>query len=213
MKNSNLAVFDLDGVILESIDCKTRAFKDLYKNYGKEIQEKVERHHLQNGGISRFEKIKFYHKKYLNIELTDSEFRKLLDEFSRLSFNQILKSKYVKNVTSFIKQLKKKYSLYISTGTPTDEANLILKHKKIDLYFESIFGSPSTKKEHIEKILSKNNYENKFFFGDALSDYEAAMHYNMKFILRLHEKNLFMSRKKNIFKIINNFSEITINDL
>ena len=107
MKNSNLAVFDLDGVILESIDCKTRAFKDLYKNYGKEIQEKVERHHLQNGGISRFEKIKFYHKKYLNIELTDSEFRKLLDEFSRLSFNQILKSKY----DSIFLETKKKSKL------------------------------------------------------------------------------------------------------
>ena len=41
MKNNNLAVFDLDGVILESIDCKTNAFRDLYESYGKEIQKKV----------------------------------------------------------------------------------------------------------------------------------------------------------------------------
>ena len=40
MKNNNLAVFDLDGVILESIDCKTNAFRDLYESYGKEIQKK-----------------------------------------------------------------------------------------------------------------------------------------------------------------------------
>ena len=30
-EKNNLAVFDLDGVILESIDCKTKAFKDTFK--------------------------------------------------------------------------------------------------------------------------------------------------------------------------------------
>lgn len=213
MKNNNLAVFDLDGVILESIDCKTNAFRDLYESYGKEIQKKVVRHHLHNGGISRFEKIKFYHKKYLQIDLSDTEFKKLLEEFSRLVMNQILNSNYVENVIHFIKDLNKKYTLFISTGTPTEEANLILKHKKIEKYFDNIFGSPSTKKEHLEKIFLKKNYDNKVFFGDALSDYEAAMEFNMKFILRTHHKNLFMTRKKNIFKIIKDFSEIKINDL
>ena len=61
---SNLAVFDLDGVILESVHCKTVAFRDLYQEFGTEIQNKVEEHHIRNGGVSRYEKIKFYHENF-----------------------------------------------------------------------------------------------------------------------------------------------------
>ena len=55
-------IFDFDGVILESIDVKTEAFKKLYQPYGSNISNKVVKNHLANGGISRYEKIKIYHK-------------------------------------------------------------------------------------------------------------------------------------------------------
>lgn len=50
------AIFwDFDGVIAESVNVKTEAFYNLYLPYGIEIAEKVRRHHLDNGGMSRFE--------------------------------------------------------------------------------------------------------------------------------------------------------------
>ena len=51
-------IFDFDGVILESLDVKTEAFKKLYQPYGPSISNKVVENHLENEGISRYEKIK-----------------------------------------------------------------------------------------------------------------------------------------------------------
>ena len=60
------AIFwDFDGVIAESVNVKTEAFYNLYLPYGIEIAEKVRRHHLDNGGMSRFEKFRYYQTRLL----------------------------------------------------------------------------------------------------------------------------------------------------
>ena len=42
-------IFDFDGVILESVETKTRAFAELYKDKGPDVVDKVVRHHLAHG--------------------------------------------------------------------------------------------------------------------------------------------------------------------
>ena len=53
-------IFDYDGTIADSVNIKTEAFAELYRNYGKDIESKVVKYHLNNGGVSRFEKFKYY---------------------------------------------------------------------------------------------------------------------------------------------------------
>ena len=48
-------IFDFDGVLVESVDVKTRAFASLYEKYGQKVVAQVEDYHLNNGGIARFE--------------------------------------------------------------------------------------------------------------------------------------------------------------
>ena len=57
-------LFDFDGVIADTVEIKTRAFYSIYEEYGTAIAEKAVEHHILNGGMSRFEKVKFYHKKF-----------------------------------------------------------------------------------------------------------------------------------------------------
>ena len=71
-------IFDFDGVISHSIEVKTQAFYNLYKDYGEEISKKVVEHHESNGGISRFEKIKFYHKNFLKKQIPKKRTRYIL---------------------------------------------------------------------------------------------------------------------------------------
>ena len=47
-------IFDYDGIIAESVNVKTEAFAELYKPFGKDIVQKVMKHHESNGGVSRF---------------------------------------------------------------------------------------------------------------------------------------------------------------
>ena len=58
-------IFDFDGVILNSVHVKTDAFAKMYEKYGETIVKRVLTHHLDNVGMSRYEKIKYYHENFL----------------------------------------------------------------------------------------------------------------------------------------------------
>ena len=49
-----------DGVIKESVSVKTDAFVDLFRPYGRDVCEQVRKHHLANGGMSRYQKMPTY---------------------------------------------------------------------------------------------------------------------------------------------------------
>ena len=118
--------FDFDGVIKDSVDCKTEAFVSMYSKYGNQIAEKVKNYHLKHGGISRFEKFKFWHKNYLNLELSNDEIQTLANEFSILVLDKVIKSDYVSGVKEFLEKNYQKKNMWVITGTPTTEILEIL---------------------------------------------------------------------------------------
>jgi phosphoglycolate phosphatase-like HAD superfamily hydrolase len=183
--------FDFDGVILDSVDCKTKAFEGMYSKYGQEIADKVKRYHLENGGVSRFEKFKYWHQKHLGIKITKKQLRFLCDEFSDLVVNKVISSKEIDGSIDFIKKNHKNYKFWIITGTPTNEIEQIADKIGIAQYFLGIHGSPENKQYWISKILKNfklNSYET-LFLGDALTDYDAAKHCKLNFALREAQYN------------------------
>ena len=202
-------IFDFDGVIAESNQVKTDAFVELYSDHGADIVQRVLNHHEANGGISRFEKIQYYHKTFLNIDLSEKEIMELADRFSKLVVNEVIDAPYVPGALEYIKKNHERYKLFISTGTPTKEINEILERKNIAHYFMDVYGSPKKKKDHIMDIRIKNNLkpDEIIFFGDSKTDIEAAFYHNVQIIIRMHKhnSNYFNS---NHHKIIRDFSEI-----
>ena len=45
--------FDFDGVLVESVDVKTRAYAYLFKEYGQDVVSKVVDYHMENVFFSR----------------------------------------------------------------------------------------------------------------------------------------------------------------
>ena len=199
-------IFDFDGVIAESIQVKTAAFSSLYERYGNDIVAKVIEHHESNGGMSRFEKFKFYHESYLNKSITNQELKELSYQFSELVVKKVIDSPYVPGVLEYIQKCYEKYDLFISTGTPTKEMKQILIGRDIDRYFTKTYGSPDKKSIHISKIMSKYNYhpDELIFYGDASTDIEAAEQARIPFVLIKNSFNESLEKKFN-GKIINNF--------
>ena len=101
MKYKNL-VFDFDGVLAESVDVKTRAYALLFEGEGEEVVQEVVDFHLKNGGVSRFEKFKFYHKEYFGIELTNQQLQELANKFSELVVQKVIAAPYVPGALEFI---------------------------------------------------------------------------------------------------------------
>lgn len=203
--------FDFDGVILDSVDCKTQAFEAMYVKYGQEIANQVKKYHLENGGISRFEKFRYWHKKHLGIEITNEQLNALSEEFSNRVVDQVVKSDEIKGSMDFIKKNYQKYRFWIITGTPTTEMNRIADKIEITPYFIGIHGSPEKKKQWVDHLLKTHQlhpYET-LFLGDATTDFEAAQWGKLHFALREAHYNIDLFKniqtpRFNTFEDLNN---------
>ena len=206
MNKIKAVIFDYDGVIAESVNVKTDAFAELYKPYGTDIVQKVIKHHEANGGVSRFEKFKIYHKNYLKEDITQLEIDVLASKFSNFVLQKVIDSPYVTGVYDFISSNYKNYDFHISTGTPSDEIETILKQKSLRKFFNEVYGSPEKKDSHVKKILKKYSYNKSevVFIGDALSDRDAARKNDIYFVGRYTTVKEIKKEKL----LINDFSEI-----
>jgi len=199
-------IFDFDGVIAESVQVKSDAFAELYKPYGQAIVKKVVEHHEANGGMSRFEKFKFYHESFLNKTISREEISSLANQFSGLVVKKVIAAPYVPGAMEYIEKSFEKYKLFISTGTPTEEMKQILEGRKIARYFTEVFGSPAKKTNHVSSILTNYNLDldELLFYGDSNSDLEAAENLNIEFILISNQYNKILSAQYK-GRTINNF--------
>ena len=194
--------FDFDGVIIDSVDCKTQAFEKMYAKYGDDISKKVKKYHLDNGGVSRFEKFKFWHKEYLDISLSQQEIDILAREFSKLVFQKVIESKQISGVMNFVNNNFKKLNFWIITGTPTYEILKIVNKLQLNNFFIGIHGSPEKKIFWTEKIIIEHNLnrDETLFIGDASTDYEAAKFSSLKFALREADYNIEYFNKLDVYK-------------
>lgn len=191
--------FDFDGVILDSVDVKTKAFAKMFQQYGPEIESKVVTYHLKNGGVSRFEKFKYYYKEYLRQNLSEHKLMELSDQFSALVVQDVVNSEFIEGAFETLNGLKRnEIPAYIVSGTPHEEINDIVRKKGLEQYFDEVHGSPRKKGEITKDIIQRREYEPTkcLFIGDALSDYEAAVENEMYFLGIVQEKNQSIFPKK-----------------
>lgn len=201
---NKLSIFyDFDGVIKDSTSVKTEAFYKLYKPYGEEIAEKVKQHHIENGGVSRFEKFKIYHQSFLGQTINEKQITDLANQFSDLVKQAVINSPYVPGALDAIKSLSQKVNQYIITGTPQKEMEEVLNALELSPYFVEVCGSPTNKIEWSDYLINKYHLDPNhiFFIGDALTDYEAAKHHQLHFILREHSENIELFKNKQVKKI------------
>lgn len=195
--------YDFDGVIKDSTDIKSEAFRTLYQQFGRDVSDKVVAHHQAHGGVSRFEKIKLYHADYLNIHLSETEIKDWANRFAELVFQKVIECDYVAGAKESLQLLSEKYQQYIVTGTPETEIHQILERLGIWNNFKKAFGAPANKTEICKRILGEENLlpEEVVFIGDATTDYNAAKACGLHFVLREHSENLIYFKDLDVVRI------------
>ncbi len=177
--------FDFDGVILDSLDIKTQAFRELYRQYGEDVMDKVGEHHKANGGMSRFEKFKIYHREFLGLTITDEEMNDLKERFGNIVYEKLMKINFIKGSREFLEICSKNNKkCFCVSGTPEDEIKRVIKGRGLTGYFKDIKGSPRSKTDNVRDLIKIYNIDSRraILFGDADKDRTAAEENNIEFM-------------------------------
>lgn len=184
-QEKSVIIFDFDGVLVDSVSIKTQAFAEIYAKYGDDIQNKVIAHHKHNGGMSRYDKFKFYHKEYLGIKADNDTLQDLSDIFSRAVVDLIVESKEVVGASKLLTYLKSQNLICaIASAAPEKEVIEIVNRRGWNNFFKYIYGSPNSKVNNIKSIINKtkSNSDKVIFLGDSPNDLSAAKACNIDFI-------------------------------
>ena len=177
--------FDFDGVILKSVDVKTKAFAKMYRKYGPEVEQQVIKYHLENGGLPRFDKFHYYQEKLLGKKITENDIQALSVQFSNMVLQDVIDSDFIEGAYETLNNLyESKVPMYIVSGTPHKEMQIIVQKKKLSHFFIGAYGSPKKKWDIVKGILNIKGYDplKCIFIGDAMSDYDAAQKNGMNFL-------------------------------
>ena len=177
--------FDFDGVILDSVNVKTEAFAAMYCQYGLHIEKAVAQYHLENGGVSRFKKFKYFQAVLLGKPPTEKKLEALGEQFQGLVLEKVLRAPFIPGALETLEELKdKKIPSFIVSGTPDEEIKYIVSTRNLDKYFLEVHGSPTTKDALVLDIAERHQLilADCLFCGDATTDFHAAQKTGVPFL-------------------------------
>jgi len=178
-------VFDFDGVILESVAIKARAFRDLVPGEDA-LQARIEQYHLENLGMSRYDKFTWIYRELLGRPLPPEEMAALDRRFGAAIRAQMRSCPFVAGALEFLLAHAGRQPLFVASGTPQAELCEIVEDRGLAALFRAIYGSPTTKTEALARISRDvgGAPEELLFIGDSRQDAEAARTTGVTFVAR-----------------------------
>lgn len=181
-------VLDFDGVILESAQIKTEAFRALFQEICPERLKEALDCHLAHEGISRFVKFRMVYDDVLKQPLAPEQEQALGRRFEALVREAVLRAPLVAGAQEFLQSARTsgRYRIFVASGTPEEELRRIAEDRHLTGWAEEWHGSPRTKPEIIRDILSRHGWapSDAVVVGDAVSDQAAAQATGVLFIGR-----------------------------
>lgn len=186
MSTIQAVFFDFDGVLVESLDVKTKAFGALYAEHGEDIREAVEEYHLAHGGISRYHKFRYYEEALLGRTYTDDVGDRLAQTFAEEVVAGVVRADWVPGASNILERLHNRLALYVVSGTPEDELRTILERRSMTHYFRGIYGAPREKGDVLRGVCAEEIVEPSavVMVGDTLTDWQAARENGARFVGR-----------------------------
>ena len=190
LDNFKLCFWDFDGVIKDSVEIKTQAYFSLFKTFGLNVADRVRKHHILNGGISRFDKLPIY-LEWAGIEPREKIVNEYCENFSKLVLQGVINSPWVPGVETYLRNNYHKQIFVLVSATPQDELEYILEALDLAKCFSKVFGAPMFKQKAIYKTIQDLNLEPSecLMIGDAREDLNAASANQVAFLLRRHKTN------------------------
>ena len=188
MKKYKSIIFDCDGVILNSNQVKTNAFRQVFEKYNINAVNEFIKYHRSNGGVSRYIKIEKFLKNilpkyYENRNFNKDELNMLLQSYSNQCKESLLKCEVTKDL-SILRKITGNIPWLIISGGDQFELREIFYKKGLNIFFNGgIFGSPEKKTEIIKREIANGIIQfPALMLGDSKLDHIAAKSNNIDFL-------------------------------
>ncbi len=201
----NAITFDLDGTLIDSAEIKSTAFGQLFRRYGREIEQAVLRDHQASEGVSRFVKFERWYRDFLSLEYSQEIGLALSKEYDHIIANQIMNAPWLPGSREFLDEWHDKIPLYLATATPQDQLQNLLKARSMESFFHSAWGYPTLKTTALRNVIAEQSIPAEFVLmvGDSESDYTAANTVGVPFCRFLHSSSSWKPEKSPTSQITN----------
>lgn len=171
-----LIALDCDGVILDSVDVKTRAFAAVAETFGAGAPERMVEYHLLHGGVSRQSKFTWLYRELNGQTIPPSELNILCERFAEYCREGVMNAPLIPGAMDFIQSASGILPLHVVSGTPEVELRAIFDFRGLSSYFRSIRGTPPEKIAMLKSLVKESGLspERILMIGDSVTDLEAA---------------------------------------
>ena len=179
-------VFDFDGVILDSVAIKGRAFRGLFPEHP-EHAARFERFHHENAGLSRHLKIAWFYRELLGHTASEQEIERAASRFGEIVAGEMRTCPFVAGATHFLDAHAGAVPMFVASGTPEAELRELVAARGLRRYFDGVFGAPAAKSEILAGIARRFDVApaHLLFVGDGKQDAEAAREVGVRFVGRV----------------------------
>ncbi|MBQ3060410.1 MAG: HAD family hydrolase [Desulfovibrio sp.] len=169
-------VFDCDGVILDSVPVKTRAFARLAEPFGEEARDRMVMYHTVHGGVSRYKKFAWFFEEVLGRAITAEESADWGRRFAAYALDEVRRCPLIPGAMDVLERWHGRLPLYVCSGAPQEELDLVLHERGLHAFFSAVYGSPPSKARLLARVLSEARVlpEETLMIGDAVTDRNAA---------------------------------------
>jgi len=187
MHNMNALFLDFDGVLVESVEIKSMAFRDLYADQSADILARIMGYHSAHDGISRVVKLRHCHEHFLGIALAQHELDALVEQYAQLVEDAVVEAPWVAGAKDLLQTHHQRCKLFVVSGTPEDEIKRIAERRGMMKWLTGVYGSPSPKADIVRSLMTEHDLhaQNCVFIGDAMADWQAAHETGIAFIGRV----------------------------
>lgn len=183
-------VFDCDGVILDSNNIKTSAFREIALPWGEVVADKLVAYHIAHGGVSRYTKIAHFLDSIVPAlasqpasALEYPGLDDLISNYSRAVRDGLMTCPIADRICDLRLQTSQLKWCVVS-GSDQAELRHIFSARKIDHYFDGgIFGSPDDKKLILSREISSGSLRlPALFIGDSRYDHVVSTNAGLDFV-------------------------------
>lgn len=193
VREIDLVIFDCDGVLLNTMAQKIRAFREWVPVHHAELTEAFMERVMHGFGKSRRHHIEGFYADLVGRPPEADFLEAEIQRFTEICEPLCASAGWLSGSREFIEAcMDAGVMRYVLSGTPQEPLEEMLaahgareiSRDAPDAMFHRILGSPPAKPEHLEQILSETHTpaHRAVFIGDANADHFAAVHVGVHFV-------------------------------